>query len=130
MRVLGKDVALYVNSVLLGLSTSCELNIDCDISEFTSVLSGNAKRNRPGRYGWTVSCEMVEDDSDTAMPSFLSAIQQRATLTVSMEIAPPGATVPQRYYGNVCVQNCRLSGALGSMATYRVTLVGDGPLFT
>lgn len=133
MRVRGKDVALYAgiegeNGVLLGLSKSCSLQASCDMKEFSSILSGRAKRMRPGRYGWSVDAEVVTDDADPSGITFLTALREGRRMTVSMSIEIPGSAVTKRFYGDVCVQTWKLSGAIGSMSTYAVTLTGDGDL--
>lgn len=133
MRVRGKDVALYAGvegeqTALLGLSKSCSLQVSCDMKEFSSVLSGRAKRMRPGRYGWSVDTEVVTDDADPSGITFLTALREGRRMTVSMSIEIPGSAVTKRFYGNVCVQTWKLSGAIGSMSTYAVTLNGDGDL--
>lgn len=133
MRVRGKDVALYAGlegegGVLLGLSKSCSLQVNCDMKEFSSVLSGRAKRMRPGRYGWSVDTEVVTDDTDPSGITFLRAIREGKSMTVAMSIEVPGSATTKRFYGAAYVQAWKLTGAIGSMSTYTVTLTGDGDL--
>lgn len=132
MKVNGRDVALYASfdedpATLLGLSKSCDLQVDCDMKEFTSMLSGNAKRQRPGRYGWQANCELIVDDADATLTAFLTSIKGRKRLTISMNIEAPGGKV-KRLYGSVYVSSWKLSGAIGSMAVYSVVLAGDDEL--
>ena len=128
MRLRGRDVAMYLNGVLVGLSTSCDFAMTCDVVEFTSALSpGRAKRYRPGRYSWQVNCDMVVD-SDARLQMILEdSIILGDIVTITMDLEVPGG-VARRYRGNACVQSAQLTGAVGSMAMYKVSLIGDGPL--
>lgn len=135
MRINGRDVALYAgledaSTALVGLSKSCDMQVDCDMKEFTSALSGGGKRVRPGRYSWRVNCELVVESNDTAGVTFLNAICKRKRMLVSMNIEVDGIARPQRFYGCVCVSSWKLSGAIGSAATYSVGMTGDGELIT
>lgn len=135
MRINGRDVALYtgledVGTTLVGLSKSCDMQVDCDMKEFTSALSGGGKRVRPGRYSWSVNCELVVESNDTTGVTFLNAIRKRKRMLVSMNIEADGIAETQRHYGYVYVSSWKLSGAIGSVATYSVGLTGDGELMT
>ena len=61
-KLKGRDVSVSIDididgdgEELLALSRDADIDVNCDIAEFTSPLSGRAKRNRTGRYSWTVN---------------------------------------------------------------------------
>lgn len=132
MKLLGKDVALYTRVGTwvqeLGFSTSCDLQIACDMEEFTSVLSGVAKRFRPGRFSWTMSCDAVVETTSEAEIVLFQCITQRKAIVVSMNVQMPDSSEWLSISGNAYLTSYTLNGAVGSLATYKVSLQGDGDL--
>lgn len=123
-------MALYISTAEelkeLGFSTSCDIQVTCDMQEYTSLLSRGAKRVRPGRYSWQMTADVMMDSSTGADIEFLSVLTGRSKITVVMQVDTPDSS--RSIAGQAYVQTWRLTGAIGSMATYNVTLVGDGPL--
>lgn len=131
-RVKGKDVLLYAGvdigePEILGMSTSCDMTVTVDIKEFTSFLSGRAKRTRPGRYSWQVNTELIVADGDAARTTLLQSATIGRLLKLRMTLGDTMA-YGNTIQGNVYVGSFRLTGALGDMARCSVTLIGDGPL--
>ena len=132
MRIQGKDVALYanvdgVNGKEIGYSTTCDVQVTCDVSEFSSILSGGAKRMRPGRYGWQMSCDIMAESGDNTAKLLLLSLKSKRAITVAMTLSADGAEA-SRVYGEGYATSWQLSGAVGSMAIYQVTITGDGDL--
>lgn len=132
MRIQGKDVALYATAdgaiyKEIGYSTTCDVQVTCDVAEFSSILSGGAKRMRLGRYGWQMSCDIMAESGDDTAKQLLLSLKNRRAITVAMTLSADGVEA-SRVYGDGYVTLWQLSGAIGSMATYQVTITGDGEL--
>ena len=129
-RIKGKDIAIYraqdetSEFELIGLSTNCEVQVSCDMVEFTSFLSAGAKRVRPGRYGWTMSIDKLVSDTGDGL---LDALRSRQRLFVSMSLGMPSGS-SRSVKGWVYVAGWGESAPLSGMATCKATFQGDGEL--
>lgn len=128
-RIKGKDIAIYraqdetSEFELIGLSTSCEVQVSCDMVEFTSFLSAGAKRVRPGRYWWTMSLDKLVAEGD----GLLDALREKQRLFVCMSLGlPSGSSHCVR--GWAYVAGWGEAAPLSGMATCKATLQGDGVL--
>lgn len=133
MRLKGKDIALYRDMgdggeyKLIALSLSCDVAVSCDMQEFSSFLSGRAKRFRAGRYAWTLNCESVVADDVADGKKLLSALEKGARLRIAMSMGlPDGST--HAVSGWVLVASWSEGAPLSGMATYKVAFQGDGEL--
>lgn len=122
-RISGKDVAVYFEADLVGLSKSCTIDITVDTIEASTTFSGRAKRFIPGRYSWQVTIEKLMVLRDPSVKTSFNALREGMEIYVTINV--PGI---EPIHGWTIVQSASLSGALGSMATYSVTLLGTGPL--
>ena len=123
----GKDLAISVNfdnknEELLALSKSCTLEITADIIEGASITNGRSKRFIPGKHSWKVSSESLIAFEAAQLKKLISCMEEGKEVLVFF-----GASGFIRY-GNALVQSISVSGTLGSMATYNITLQGTGPL--
>ena len=123
MRYRGRDVQLYLDGKVVALATSCELSVQRDFIEFTSPLTGKAKRNRPGRYGWTVSFESLfsEAGEDTEI---LRNLIEGKRLYVTMQVSGRNEPISGYAYVQILTDSAPLTG----MATCKATLIGDGDI--
>ena len=133
MRLKGKDIALY-RSIgdgnqykRIALSLSCDVSASCDMQEFSSFLSGRAKRFRAGRYSWTVNSECVVADDVADGKEMLLALKTGTRLRIAMSVGLPDGTV-HAVSGWVLVAGWSEGAPLSGMATYKVSFQGDGEL--
>lgn len=128
-RIKGKDIAIYraqdeaSEFELIGLSTNCEVQVSCDMVEFTSFLSAGAKRVRPGKYGWTMSLDKLVAEGD----ALLDALRGKQRLFVCMSLGLPSGS-PHSVRGWAYVTAWGEAAPLSGMATCKATLQGDGVL--
>lgn len=128
-RIKGKDIAIYraqdetSEFELIGLSTNCEVQVSCDMVEFTSFLSAGAKRVRPGRYWWTMSLDKLVAEGD----GLLDALRDKQRLFVCMSLGLPSGS-PHSVRGWAYVTSWGEVAPLSGMATCKATLQGDGVL--
>lgn len=131
MKLQGKDLLLYIGQegggyTLVGLSTSCEIDVTADMKDVSSLLTGRHRSVRPGRYSWQVSCDALVDPANTMTMTLLECLCQGRRLTVTTNIRVGQSE--HRVNGQVYVSSWRETAPLGSMVTYSVTLVGSSPL--
>ena len=131
MRCKGKDIALYRavgdGFKRIALSLSCEVSVSCDMQEFSSFLSGRAKRFRAGRYAWTVTTESVVADDVADGKELLQALTMGTRLRIAMSLGIPDGSA-YAVSGWVLVAGWGEGAPLSGMATYKVTFQGDGAL--
>lgn len=132
MRLRGKDIAVYREAAegvfkLIALSTACDVAASADMKEFSSFLSGRAKRFRAGRYGWTINIEsLVATEVDDCF-ELLKSLKVGTRLRLSMSLGFPNAS-QHAVAGWVLVASWAEGAPLAGMATYKVTFQGDGDL--
>ena len=133
MRIKGKDIAVYRASSetaqpqKIALSRDCDLAVQCDMQEFSSFLSGRAKRFRSGRYSWTLNIDALVADDDGNNGELLAALKNGTRLFVTMSLgAPDGSS--HAVGGWALVSTWQETAPLSGMATYKVALQGDGEL--
>lgn len=130
----GKDLALYVafddtTAELLALSKSCTLDLSVDMIEVASIAVGKCRKVIPGKYSWQVTSDSLVAVQDAQLQKLMKAATTRQQLMVFFEGSPSDSgALFHRWYGNCYIQSINVSGSLGSMATHKVTLVGNGPL--
>ena len=123
MRILGKDMALYIDGDIVALSKTCNIEITADMTEVASPMHGRAKSFIPGRYSWQVTTEALVSSGEGGHYKLIDHIKKGTQVLVRVT-SPDSPVLTGRAY----VQSLRKSGAVGSMATYSATLIGDGEL--
>lgn len=132
-KLKGRDVSVSIDidggvKELLALSRDADVDVSCDIAEFTSPLSGRAKRNRAGRYSWTVNIgTLIEASNQPAR--LLELLKSGASLTLTMDadlLDGSGANCVLR--GNAVTSRWAVGAPLQGLATFSVSFVGDGEL--
>lgn len=131
MRCKGKDIALYRavgdGFKRIALSLSCDVSASCDMQEFSSFLSGRAKRFRAGRYSWVMNVEALVADNEADSSELLSALKTGTRLRVAMSLYDPDGST-HAVLGWVLVSSWSEGAPLSGMATYKVSFQGDGEL--
>lgn len=130
MLVKGKDLVLYANmdgerDEMLALSKSCTLDITSDIIEVASTKVGRDKQFIAGKRSWQVTSESLVAVNDEQLKKLISCQEEGKEIEVIF-----GSRLLFVKYGKALIQSISLSGAVGSLATYNITLIGSGPLET
>ena len=132
MKIKGRDVSLATEvdgngNETIAYARDCSIDIQCDIQEFTSPLSGRGKRNRAGRYGWTVSVETLIEYSDQPA-TLLECLKNGMTVTLTMDAQLQKNGVWQTLRGEAVVQGWSEKAPLQGLATFNASFVGDGEI--
>lgn len=122
----GKDVVLRASRVdgverIIAASKSCDIQITTDMNEVSSVFSGAAKEFLPGRYSWQITCDALIYNHDVA--DFINICRTKKLTTVGLSVVDA-----LDLHGYCYVQSFSANGAVGSMASYKLVLMGTGPL--
>lgn len=122
-RILGRNINIGVTIGgtyrVIGQSTECSINVDCDMVEMASHGS-NAKANKAGRYGYTLSVGMLCGADVEA--DLLTCVITGTPLTWRCE----GAA--RSYSGEAYVTNYAMNAPAEGYATANVSLIGNGEL--
>lgn len=132
MRVRGNKIGVFVKggdvatSTIVGLSTSCSLDVSADIIEIASSAS-RAKANRSGRYGYTLSIDCLLDVEGGMQAHLLRSLLSGDVLDWKM--SPVGLPVAGvTFSGRALVSGFSPSASVDGYATARVSMTGTGEL--
>lgn len=129
MRLKGKDVRLYVANgsggsyVPIALSKDLSIDVECEMKEITSLLSGRARRFRPGRYAWKAQCDALVDDTSGMDFTLLHYLRSGKRLLMTTTVTVQANE--HRLNGYVYVSSWHEAAPLSGMSTYSVTLTGE-----
>ena len=133
MKLRGRDVALYVDDELVALSKSCDITVQCDIQEFTSILSGHGKRFRAGRYSWKVGCEQlygldIGDSTESIALLRLLLAGERVQIRMASSLESESIRRTITLSGYAVVTDWSEKAPLQGFAVFSASFTGDGGL--
>lgn len=131
-KIKGRDVSLAMeidgeDIETIAYARDCSIDVQCDIAEFTSPLSGRGKRNRPGRYSWTVRIETLIANSEQPVV-LLERLKEGLLVTLTMDVQLRKDAQWQTLRGEAVVQSWGENAPLQGLATFSASFVGDGEL--
>ena len=133
MKKKGRDVSVSIEidgggAEIVALARDADIDVNCDIAEFTSPLSGRAKRNRAGRYSWAVNIgTLIEASSQPAR--LLELLKSGASLALTMDAdLSLGDGYSYVLQGNAVTTRWAIGAPLQGLATFSASFVGDGEL--
>ena len=129
MRILGRKFGLrmYDGSTyrVVGAATNCALNVNSDMVELASA-SSVAKAYAAGRYGYTVTVDMLYDVTGSGdLQTYLLRSQLSGEMLYFM-MGDDGGKVT--YSGECYVSSFAATGDVNGYATVSVTMQGTGEL--
>ena len=124
----GQDLALSINfdgyrDEHIAFSKSCTLDVASELIEVAKTRDGNFKQYITGKYSWQVSTEMLITEDAAQSKQLLACQLEGKRIEAVFNIGRAYVA-----FGYVLIQSISVSGAIGSLATYKVTLTGVGPL--
>lgn len=126
----GQDLSLSINfnddkDEHIAFSKSCTLDVASELIEVAKTRDGdgNFKQYIAGKYSWQVSSEMLIPVDDKRSKQLLACQLGGTVIEAIFNIGRSYAA-----FGYVLIQSISVSGAIGSLSTYKVTLTGVGPL--
>lgn len=131
MILKGSDILFYsgnsaAEQTLLALSSSCDVQVSCDMVEVSSMFSVRAKSFRAARYAWGINAEAyAADDSQHLAP--LTVLKAGTPIYVTMTVTDPSGNAIG-VAGEAYVASWALNGAVGALASYTISLQGSGEL--
>lgn len=133
MKLKGRDVSVAIeingeDRETIALSRDADIDVSCDVAEFTSPLSGRGKRFRAGRYTWTVNVGTLIDVGN--QPGvLLELLKSGGALTLTFDANLRNENSKRStLQGNAVVQKWQLGAPLQGLATFNVSFIGDGEL--
>lgn len=132
-KMKGRDISVSIDidgdgNELVALARDADIDVSCDVAEFTSPLSGRSKRYRAGRYSWTVNIGTLIENSNQP-GRLLELLKSGAALTLTMDANLLNEDNKQcTLQGNAVAQKWQLGAPLQGLATFSVSFIGDGEL--
>lgn len=135
-KLKGRDVSVSIEIEAdkverVALARDADITVNCDVVEFTSPLSGRARRFRAGRYTWNINISTLIAESPQPV-KLLKLLKSGGTLIITMEASLAGEDLIEGDYyyltGRAVPQMWKLGAPLQGLATFSVSLVGDGEL--
>lgn len=133
MKKKGRDISVSIEidgggKEIVALARDADIDVSCDIAEFTSPLSGRAKRVRAGRYSWTVNISTLIEAGDQPA-RLLELLKSGGALTLTMDVDllnESGFGCVLR--GNAVTSRWAIGAPLQGLATFSASFAGDGEL--
>lgn len=122
----GRDLLVYkvvsgsADRVVIAGAKSCEINISADTIEKCSPTSGQWREYVAGRKGWTLNVSYLVSTGE--LPSSKNMVG--TIVTLKMTERTNGTPIQ----GTAIVQEWRVVGTLGNLATGAFKFVGSGAL--
>ena len=132
-KLKGRDVSVAMEIdggglETIALSRDADIDVSCDVAEFTSPLSGRGKRYRAGRYTWAVNIGTLIEESNQP-GRLLELLKSGAALTLTMDANLFNADGKRcTLQGDAVAQKWQLGAPLQGLATFSASFVGDGEL--
>lgn len=107
MALLGKNLIISDSSGIIAAAKSCDIDVDADIIEVSSVTTGVWRNYIAGRKGWSVSVSHLVNNFTS------STISVGQTVTLTMQKAPATVSSTLTFNGfkyNVTVQTTGYNG--------------------
>ena len=79
----GKSLNIYIDNVIVAISTSCEYDHDVDTMEVSSPDTGLYRTYIPGRHSWQISCSWLVKNT-TDLSKKIQTASQNKTLEVKL----------------------------------------------
>lgn len=87
MALLGKNLIISIGGTPIAAAKSCDIDVDCDTIEVSSVTSGAWRNYIAGRKGWSVSCGYLVTPQKFHYP-----LNVGTSVTLSARIVASGET--------------------------------------
>lgn len=121
----GRNINVKVNGVIIAKAKSCQLNVQCDVTEIADLTTGTWKKFLAGRKEWAVD-----------VTTFVQVVKTGYDLvgqTVTLEIGQVSATsraelTADKLSGRAIVTMYGMSGEVKGLATAQMQFKGNGAL--
>ena len=130
--IAGKDVFLYVGTILVGCATDVSLSVNAESIDAACKSSGGWAESTPGTKSWGGSIGGIykiyttpDDATNYSAEDLFDAIDAGTALTIKFGTAGTGDT---QYTGTAYVTSWELTGGVDGPATYSSDFVGSGAL--
>ena len=135
-KIKGKDLLVFIEGSngykSVALSTSCTLSVMVALIPVMTKQSWKWPKSKPGQKTWTVECTAIMCDKSDPMDLIDKHVKVMfGTAAESLHPVTPGTRQPDGYirrYGEAILTSIEESGEKDGMATYHMTLNGNGEL--
>ena len=112
-----------MDGVAIAAAKSCTITKRVEAIETANSVDGRAKSYIPGLREWSVSVRALV----TSMPDFFANPGQTVRLSIAVR-DNEGEYTADRVTGNAIIENAKITGTVGNLATAEVKFLGTGAL--
>ena len=117
----GENLTLSLNGTIVAAAKSCTLEFSQELIEVASPISGADKQYIPGKRGWTVST-----DGMCETMGYVGKLQAGLSQKYTLRFYDKDLSI---YHSGSCyIKSLRVSGEIGKIVTYSVSLQGSGAM--
>lgn len=121
----GRNINVKVNGVIVAKARSCQLNVQCDVTEIASATSGNWKQFLAGRKEWEIDVTTFVDVVKTGY----ELVGQTVTVEFGQVSASSRADLStDKLSGSAIVTMYAIGGEVKGLATSQMKFKGNGAL--
>ena len=119
----GNNIIVLMDGVAIAAAKSCTITKRVEAIETANSVDGRAKSYIPGLREWSVSVRALV----TSMPDFFANPGQTVRLSIAVR-DNEGEYTADRVTGNAIIENAKITGTVGNLATAEVKFLGTGAL--
>lgn len=121
----GRNINVKVNGTIIAKAKSCQLNVQCDITEISSATTGTWKQFLAGRKEWDIDVTTFVDVVKTGF----DLVGQTVTIEFGQVSASSRADLTaDKLSGSAIVTMYAIGGEVKGLATSQMQFKGNGAL--
>ncbi len=117
----GENLTLSLNGTIVAAAKGCTLEFSQELIEVASPASGADKQYIPGKRGWTVST-----DGMCETMGYVGQLQTGLSTKYTLRFYDKDLSICRS--GSCYIKSLRVSGEMGKIVTYSVSLQGSGAI--
>lgn len=115
----GENLILSLNGIIVATSKTCELEFSQELIEAASPVCGADREYVPGKRGWTISAEGL-----CQTMNYIGSLQADISTQYTVQFYDTDSQIYRK--GKCYITSLHISGSIGKIVTYSVSLQGSG----
>lgn len=115
----GENLILSLNGIIVATSKTCEIEFSQELIEAASPVCGADREYVPGKRGWTISAEGL-----CQTMNYVGSLQAGIFTPYTVQFYDTDSQIYRK--GKCYITSLHVSGSIGKIVTYSVSLQGSG----
>lgn len=125
-KIKGKNIIVMAGGVALAACKSCEIETECELKEYASPSSSDARNYLAGRTSWQITTNHLI--SSGYLSTFLKKPGQTVTIVIGEYGDDLTSAIGATLTGMAIVAQARVTATTGNLAQGSWKFQGTGPL--